>query len=193
MKDESSKAEKGLTMTGAKKLFFSQSMLDTMIDAGKIKLENAIMTMLSGDNPTFELQAAFRFVKTFDDGPDPNNLVGTIRTEQELRDLLAEIYLDSVIYKDVAYQVDPGYIGSKRSATPPAPPAAAAKAPAPSPAVPAAPAPVAPPAAQPASPEPPPPQPAAAPEAPTPPSAAAETELPADPDQLSKYILDNLL
>ncbi len=107
-----------------KRMFFSQSMLDTMVEAGKIKVDRNIMTMLAGNNPTFALLPAYRFVRTIDNGPDPAGLVSHIRLESDLKKMGAEIYMDSVIYKDVAYQADPGFIaeqqvpGSKPEATP---------------------------------------------------------------------------
>jgi hypothetical protein len=117
-----------------KQFFFSQSMLDSMADAGKIRVEQGVLTMLAAGNPTFDLLPAYRFVRTIDNGPDPANLVGQIRSERELREMGAEIYLDSVIFRDVAYQADPGFIADKQgvggapaaSAQHPAGPAASA-------------------------------------------------------------------
>src|SRR5512136_1488367 len=145
-----------------KKLFFSQGMLDSMVEAGKIKVDKGVLTMLAGDNPTFSLLPAYRIVKTIDDGPDPNGLVGQIRSEAELRELGAEVYMDSVIYKDVAYQADTGFIAEKRV---PGQEQASRSAPKPAAAQPAQPAPVAEPPAEKAN----------------------------DADDLSKFILDNLL
>jgi hypothetical protein len=88
-------------------------MLDSMVDAGKIKVDKSVLTMLTGDNPTFELKQAYRFVKTIDNATDPNGLVGLIKSEAELKELGAEIYMDSIIYRDIAYQADPGYIAEK--------------------------------------------------------------------------------
>ena len=39
--------------------------------------------------------------------------MGQIRSEAELKELGAEIYMDSIIYRDIAYQADPGYIAEK--------------------------------------------------------------------------------
>ena len=102
-----------------KRIFFSQGMLDSMVDAGKIKVDKSVLTMLTGDNPTFELKQAYRFVKTIDGATDPSGLVGQIRSEAELKELGAEIYMDSIIYRDIAYQADPGYIAEKKAAGPP--------------------------------------------------------------------------
>ncbi len=96
------------------KLFFSQNILDALISEGKIKLIGNEITIISKDNPTFELEPAFRFLKTADDSADPNNFVGQIRLEKDLRAIRAEIYMDSIIYKDTAYIVEPGFLGEKK-------------------------------------------------------------------------------
>jgi hypothetical protein len=137
-----------------KRLFFSQSMLDSMVEAGKIAVESGVLTMLAGDNPTFRLVPAYRIVKPVDNGPDAAGLSGQIRSEREFREMGAEFYMDSVIYQDVAYQADPGFIAEKTVT-----------------------------GEQPA------PQPDEQPEQ----TAEPPAEKTADADQLSKFILDNLL
>jgi len=96
------------------KIFFSQSILDSLIDEGRIRLEGNTLTLLSGDNPSFDLEPGYRINRTADNGPDPHGLVGQIRYEKDLRGDRAEIYLDSVIYRDTAYAADPGFIGEKK-------------------------------------------------------------------------------
>src|SRR5512137_1233806 len=102
-----------------KRLFFSQGMLDSMVEAGKIRVDKGVLTMLAGDNPTFKLLPAYRIVKTIDGKPDPAGLVGQIRAEAELKALGAELLMDSLIYNDVAYQADTGFIAEKRDPAPP--------------------------------------------------------------------------
>jgi hypothetical protein len=96
------------------KLFFSQRILDSLIDEGKIELEKNVLTLLAKDRPSFELEPAYRFVRTADGSPDPHGLVGEIKYEKELKTMQAEVYLDSLIFRDVAYEVEPGYIGEKK-------------------------------------------------------------------------------
>jgi hypothetical protein len=96
------------------RLFFSQRILDGLIDEGKIRLDKNIITILSKNNPSFELQAAYRFARTADNGPDPYNLVGQIRYETDIKAMPAEMYLDSIIYRDTAYVAEAGYIGEKK-------------------------------------------------------------------------------
>ena len=148
-----------------KRLYFSQSMLDSMVDAGKIKVDRSVLTMLAGNKPAFELKQAYRFVKTIDDAVDPSGLVGQIRSEAELKELGAEIYMDSIIYRDIAYQADPGYIAEQK--VPGGPPESNSAETSEMP------------GAKPAA----------------PPATAAESpaEKASEADQLSKFIMDNLL
>ncbi len=96
------------------KLFFSQRLLDSLIEEGKISLEKNILTLLTGDRPSFELEPAYRFIKTADGSSDPHRLVGQIKYEKDIKALNAEAYLDSVIYRDTSYEVEPGFIGEKK-------------------------------------------------------------------------------
>jgi hypothetical protein len=96
------------------KIFFSQRILDALIDEGKIRLDNNIITLLLPDNPSFELEPGYRFIRTSDGIQDPHGFVGQIKYEKDLKALHAEIYLDSVIHGDIAYEVEPGFIGEKK-------------------------------------------------------------------------------
>jgi len=95
-------------------MFFSQHILVSLSDEGKIRLEGNIVTILSGDKPSFELEPAFRFIRTADGGPDPHNLIGRIEYEKTLKARNAEIYMNSVIYQETAYEVETGFIGEKK-------------------------------------------------------------------------------
>ena len=55
-----------------------------------------------------------RFLKTVADAPDPHQLVGQIRYEKDLKAMGAEIYLNSVIYRETAYDVESGFIGEEK-------------------------------------------------------------------------------
>jgi hypothetical protein len=96
------------------KLFFSNRILDSLVEEGRITLENNILTLLDREKPSFELEPAYRFLKTADNGPDPYNLVGRIKYEKEIKAMHAELYLNSVLYRETAYEVEPGFIGEKK-------------------------------------------------------------------------------
>ncbi len=97
------------------RLFFSQRILDALSDEGKIALDGSTLTLLATDDrPRFALEPAYRFLATADGSPDPHALLGTYKYARELREMHAEVYGDSVLYADTAYQVDPGFIGEKQ-------------------------------------------------------------------------------
>ncbi len=96
------------------KIFFSQRILDSLIDEGRIKLEKNTLTLLANDHPSFDLEPAYRFIRTADGAPDPHNLVGQIKYDREVKAMHAEVYLDSVLYRDIAYEAEQGFIGEKK-------------------------------------------------------------------------------
>jgi hypothetical protein len=97
-----------------KKLFFSNRILDSLVEEGRIRLEKNVLTLLDREQPSFELEPAYRFVKTADNGPDPHDLVGRIKYEKEIKAMHAELYLNSVLYRETAYEVEPGFIGEQK-------------------------------------------------------------------------------
>ncbi len=99
-----------------KRLFFSQSMLDSMQEAGRILVEQGILTMLTEERPAFRLEPAYRLVRALENVP--GELAGRILSERELKEMQAEVYADSVIHQEIAYQADPGFIASRTDAAP---------------------------------------------------------------------------
>ncbi len=97
-----------------KKFFFPQRLLASLSDEGKIRLAGNVLTILSRDHPSFELEPAYRFARTADGRPDPHDLVGRIKTEKDIKTMEAEVYLDSIIYRDTPYQAEPGFIGEEQ-------------------------------------------------------------------------------
>ena len=93
-------------------LFVSQTMLDSWTEQGKIDFVGNVMTLLSGDGKgrSYALEPAVRFVKVEGDEPDPHQLLRKVKSAAQLRDMGAEHIEASVIYKDVAYQVEPGFL-----------------------------------------------------------------------------------
>ena len=91
-------------------VFIPQKILDTWTDTGKIELDNNTLT-LKKERRTVELNSAVRFRSLLGADEDPHGLLGKIKTSQQLLDLGAEHYMDSVILGDVAYQVEEGFKG----------------------------------------------------------------------------------
>jgi hypothetical protein len=93
-------------------LFVSQTMLDSWTEQGKIDFVGNVMTLLSGDGKgrSYALEPAARFVKVEGEEADPHQLLRKVKSDAQLREMGAERFEASVIYKDVAYQVEPGFL-----------------------------------------------------------------------------------
>jgi len=93
-------------------LFVSQSMLDSWTEQGKIDFVGNVMTLLSGDGKgrSYALEPAARFVKVEGEESDPHQLLRKVKSDAQLREIGAERFEASVIYKDIAYQVEPGFL-----------------------------------------------------------------------------------
>ena len=97
-----------------KKIFFSHHFLDKLVQEGKISIEGTILTLMTPDRPSFELEPSCRVTKTAGTASDPHHLVGRIMYEKDVKAMGAEIYLNSLIYRDTAYEVELGFIGEKK-------------------------------------------------------------------------------
>lgn len=102
-------------------VFITNAMLTQWSDQGKVRLDDTTLTLLQ-ENRTVKLQPAVRFLKLIDGGDDPNKLLGKVKTPEQLAEMKAEHYMDSVILGDVGYTVVEGFLGDL------SPPAAAAAA-----------------------------------------------------------------
>lgn len=100
---------------------------------------------------TFRLTEAFFVERVVSEGGDPFKLTGRVKTRSQIAALGGEVFLNSLIIGDAAYEGDPGFVGEALAAalasaglspgkvtssppappappTPPAPPAPSAKA-----------------------------------------------------------------
>lgn len=94
-----------------KKIFISQDVLDSLFSEGKAHLDHDMLTMHGKDNEVFKLTQAYKFLYMADGSADPHSLVGKIFTKEQLKKSNMDIYMDSVLYNDKAYQVETGYVG----------------------------------------------------------------------------------
>jgi hypothetical protein len=93
-------------------LFVSQTMLDSWTEQGKIDFVGNVMTLLSGEGKgrSYALDPAVKFLKVEGDEPDAHQLIRKVKSDTQLREMGADHVDASVIYKDVAYQVEPGFL-----------------------------------------------------------------------------------
>jgi hypothetical protein len=156
-------------------LFVPQSVLDRWSEQGKVQVEGHVLTIL-GENKAFALTAAVRFLK-MEAGDDVAGLLQKVKTQEALKQMGAEHYMESVILGDAAYQVQQGFLADANALRR----AAAASQPPPVKAAPSAAS--AKPAAQ------------AAPAGAAGPAAAADAsggKAPGEQDLLAQFLLENL-
>jgi len=97
------------------KLFFSQDIINSWTDDERVKFENDTLSIDSskGGGQEYKLTPASRFVKVSGDEPDVHNLIGSVHSQQELEEMGADVYLNSAILGETAYDVEPGYVAIK--------------------------------------------------------------------------------
>lgn len=100
--------------------FLSQQQFVTWADGGLVDVQGDRVVMVA-EKRAFKIREAVRFLKLVS-GEDPTGLVSKVKTTQQLKDLGAEHYLDSVILGESAYEVMQGYVAEGER---PAPAAAA--------------------------------------------------------------------
>jgi hypothetical protein len=78
-------------------------------------LQKSIITLLNRDIPSFKLQLSFRFLRTTDRHPEPNNLPGQFNYEKkDFMNMNAEIYRVPVFYRDVACDAENKFISENK-------------------------------------------------------------------------------
>jgi len=98
-------------MTEEKKIFMSQEVLDALFEQGKADLAGEVLTINTAPIQVYKLIPAVKFILLAEGDSDPHNLVGKIFTKEQLKKSDVDMYMDSVIYKDVPYQVEAGFLG----------------------------------------------------------------------------------
>jgi hypothetical protein len=98
-------------------VFIAQSTLQEWADAGKVRLEATLLTLLK-EQREVNLTPAVRFTEVLGGEEDPHGLMGKVKTKTQLDELQAEHYMDSVICGDVAYKVVEGFLGDLMAARP---------------------------------------------------------------------------
>jgi len=96
-------------------LFVPQPLLDDWLQDGKVDVTSAGLRPLP-EGELLAIQAAYRFVEVLD-GEDQAGLLSKVKTEEQLRELGAEPYGDSVLLGEVVYQVTPGFLARTPAAS----------------------------------------------------------------------------
>jgi hypothetical protein len=92
------------------RLFISQKRLDEWSVQNKVELAGERMTLIQ-DGRSFVIRPAVLFVGVAGNDADHEGLVGKVKDEDSLAAMGADLYMNSVIVRDTAYDVQCGFIG----------------------------------------------------------------------------------
>ncbi len=90
------------------RLFVSQELLDQWTGEGKMEIEGSTLK-LTAEQLSFEVQPGVRFIKLAA-GEDREQLLGRVKSEAQMAKLGAELYMNSVLVAEDAYDVQPGFL-----------------------------------------------------------------------------------
>ncbi len=99
------------------RVFFPQEALDAWLDEERIQLDGDVLT-LTPEGQCFRLASAVRFLSEVAGGGDDANLVGKVKSMEQLAALGGEHCAGSVIVGEDAYEVIEGFLGEPIAAEP---------------------------------------------------------------------------
>ncbi len=94
-----------------KKIFITRKLLDRLLNEKRVSIDGNIMTFHSKEAIRYLLTPAVKFLSIDSRPDDPNGLVGKIMTSDILEEKGVDVYMDSAVYRDDAYKVEPGFAG----------------------------------------------------------------------------------
>ena len=92
------------------RLFVSQERMDRWTTDGKVTIDGQRME-LPAFGRSFRLRSAVYVTRVVSGNEDSHQLVGKVKTEEQLAKLGAEAYATSVILGEVAYECEQGFTG----------------------------------------------------------------------------------
>ncbi|HXX67938.1 MAG TPA: hypothetical protein VEK07_12180 [Polyangiaceae bacterium] len=91
------------------RFFFPQTALDQWISDGSAELRDGQLTLAAGRR--FSVAEALRVLREVSGLGDELELVGRVKTREQLAGIGAEIVETSMLIGDAAYDVEPGWVG----------------------------------------------------------------------------------
>jgi hypothetical protein len=93
------------------RVFFPQSALDRWIMDGTIELAGSELS-ISSEARRYRIAEAAHILKEVSGSPDPNELVGRVKSKQYLVELGAELLEGSMLLGENAYELVPGWLAT---------------------------------------------------------------------------------
>jgi len=101
-------------------VFFPQAALDEWIVDGSAELQDGLLILLS-EGKRYRVGEALRVLREVAGGEDAHQLVGRVKTRAYLEQLGAEIVHGSMLLGELAYDIEPGWLGVPDGTAPPEP------------------------------------------------------------------------
>jgi len=98
-------------------VFFPQAALDEWIVDGSAELQDGQLTLLA-EGKRYRIGEALRILREVGGGEDAQHLVGRVKTRAYLEQLGAEIVHASMLLGELAYDIEPGWVGIPEGTTP---------------------------------------------------------------------------
>ena len=97
------------------RIFVSQRRVQQWTEEGRVAIDGNQMT-LPELGRTFKLTEAFYVQRAVSEDGDQFKLAGRVKTRTQIATLGGEVFLNSLIIGDTAYEGDPGFIGEPAGA-----------------------------------------------------------------------------
>jgi hypothetical protein len=92
------------------RIFVSQKRVQQWTEEGRVAIDGNQMTLPELAR-TFKLTEAFYIQRAVSEDGDQFKLAGRVKTRTQIATLGGEVFLNSLIIGDTAYEGDPGFIG----------------------------------------------------------------------------------
>lgn len=93
------------------RIFVAQALVDQWLNEGLIQLDGDLLRLSAGGTTTsLFINPAVYFEQVDGDEPDPYQVVGCVKSSQELAQMGAEHFDTSVVLGELAYIVLPGFV-----------------------------------------------------------------------------------
>jgi len=96
----------------AEKLFFSQDIIDAWVDETKVVVDQNVLIINRTPPARFQLIPAYRVIKVSGDGEDSQKWVNKVKTKEELEKAGADVYMNSILVGETAYDAEYGYLAA---------------------------------------------------------------------------------
>lgn len=94
------------------RIFVAQTLVDAWLATGRVTLERDLLRLSGPPSVDLFINPAVWFERIDGGDADPYDVLGRVKTSQELAQMNADHYESSVVVGDYAYTVQPGFVAT---------------------------------------------------------------------------------